>query len=368
MTVAEPEPSRTGFYECARADGGSFVAYGGWWLAAEFSGVEEEYWAVRRGVGMSDPTGIAKWHVSGPDAPRAVDWLCTSPMAALAIGQARYSPVCDEDGRMTTDLVAFRLGADEYWLMPTVELDSELVAQLQARWDVELENVIERLDILQIQGPRSREIVHELCGEGAAQLRFYRFLPEPIEIAGAPAWVSRTGYSGELGWELFCAPEHGPAIWKAVREADDVVPYGFRAVGKLRVESGLVSPRDAPPGTRSPYAVGLDRFVRFDGRDFLGRQALLRDRDQERRTLATLRFDGDDLPKSGAAIRANGAEVGEVTSPSRSPVYGNIAFAVIDRDLALEGTSVRVESDGSSLAAQVTQTPIGDPGRQRPRG
>jgi glycine cleavage system T protein (aminomethyltransferase) len=363
MTVAEPEPRKTGFHEACVAEGGSFVAFRGWWLAAEFSGVEEEYWALRRRAGMSDPAALPKWRVSGPDASRCVDWLCTNPLSTGEVGQARYSPVCDENGKMTTDLVAFRLGADEYWLMPTIEFDAELLAELRGRWDVELENVIERLDTLQVQGPLSRRIVGSVCDEAAAKLPFYRFLPEPIEVAGVQAWVSRTGYSGEIGYEVFCAPEDGPAIWRAFREADGVVPNGFRAIAIVRVEAGLVSLLETPPGKRSPYEVSLDRFVRFDGREFRGGEALLRARDEEHRGLATLRFD-DGLPERGAVVRTAGAVVGEVTSPCRSPGFGSIALAVVARDAAVEGARVEVDS----LVGYVAPTPISDPERRRPRG
>jgi aminomethyltransferase len=367
MTVAEPEPRKTGFYESCLAEGGSFVQFRGWWLPAEFSGVEEEYWALRRRAAISDPAALPKWRVSGPDASRCVDWLCTNPMSAIDVGQARYSPVCDEDGRMTTDLVAFRLGADEYWLMPTLEFEDDLLAQLTGRWHVELENIIARLDILQVQGPLSRRVVGSVCGEEAAKLSFYRFLPEPIRIGGAEAWISRTGYSGEIGYEIFCAPEHGPAIWRAFRETGDVVPNGFRAIATIRVEAGLVAPLDAPAGKRSPYEVSLDRFVGFDGRDFRGREPLLRAREQNRRGLATLRFD-DGLPGRGAIVRAAGAAVGEVTSPARSPGFGSIALAVVDRDAAVEGARLEVETEGPSLVGYVTPTPISDPERRRPRG
>jgi len=366
MSVAEPEPRKTGFYESCLAEGGSFVRFRGWWLAAEFSGVEEEYWALRRGAAMSDPAALPKWRVSGPDASRCVDWLCTNPLSAMEVGQARYSPVCDENGKMTTDLVAFRLDADEYWLMPTIEFEAELLAELRSRWEVTLENIIERLDTLQVQGPLSRRIVGSVCGEEAAKLRFYRFLPAPIEIAGAQAWISRTGYSGEIGYEIFCAPEDGPAIWRAFREADDVIPNGFRAIATIRVEAGLVSPLETPPGKRSPYEVSLDRFVCFDGREFCGREALLRAREQERRGLATLRFD-DGLPGREAVVRAAGTVVGEVTSPSQSPGFGSIALAVIDRHAAVDGARVEVETDERPLVGYVTPTPISDPERRRPR-
>jgi len=361
------DPRKTGFYESCLDEGGSFVEFRGWWLPADFSGVEEEYWALRRRAGISDPAALPKWRLAGPDASRCADWLCTNPMATIEIGQARYSPVCDEDGKMTTDLIAFRLGRDEYWLMPTVDFDADLVGELRGQWDVELEDVIERLDILQVQGPLSRRVVGSVCGEEAAGLRFYRFLPQPIEIAGAQAWISRTGYSGEIGYEVICAPEHGPAIWRAFRETGEVVPHGFRVIARLRVEAGLVSPLDAPPGKRSPYELSLDRFIRFDGRDFRGRESLLRAREQVRRGLATLRFDGG-LPKTGAVVRAAGAVVGEVTSPCESPGFGSIALAVVDRDAAVEGARVEVETEEGSLAGSGAPTPISDPERRRPRG
>jgi aminomethyltransferase len=367
MTVAEPEPRKTGFYESCLADGGSFVSFRGWWLPAEFSGVEEEYWALRRRAGMSDPAAIEKWRVSGPDASRCVDWLCTNPLSGSDIGQARYSPVCNQDGTMLTDLIAFRLGADEYWLMPTLDFDADLLAELRGRFEVELENIIERLDILQVQGPLSRRVVSSVCGEEAAKLRFYRFLPEPIQIAGAQAWISRTGYSGEIGYEIFCAPEDGSAIWQAFRETGDVIPNGFRAIATIRVEAGLVSPLETPQGKRTPYEVSLDRFVRFDDREFCGREALLRVREQEHPGLATLRFD-NGLPERGAVVRTAGTVVGEVTSPCQSPGFGSIALAVVDRNAAVEGARVEVETEEGSLAGYVAPTPISDPERRRPRG
>lgn len=368
MTVAESEPRKTGFYESCLADGASFVQAQGWQIAAEFSGVEEEYWALRRRAGMSDPAALPKWRVSGPDASRCVDWLCTSPLSAVDIGQARYAAVCNEDGMMLTDLIAFRLGADDYLLMPTLDFETDLLAEVDGRWRVEFEDIIERLDVLQVQGPLSRRVIGSVCGEDAAKLRFYRFLPEPIEIAGAQAWVSRTGYSGEIGYEIFCRPEHGDAIWRALRETGVVVQHGFRAISKLRVEAGLIAAGlDARPGQRSPYELSLDRFIRFDGRGFRGRESLLRAREQERRGLATLRFD-DGLPERGAAVRAAGALIGEVTSPCQSPGFGSIALAVVNRDAAVEGARVEVEAEGHSLVGYVAPTPIGDPQRRRPRG
>jgi aminomethyltransferase len=227
---------------------------------------------------------------------------------------------------------------------------------------------------LQVQGPKSREILAPITeGADLAQLRYFRFV-EDAKVGGIPCLVSRTGYSGELGYELYCKPEHAADLWNAVLDAgrpQGMLPIGLSAIEMIRIESGLLFPDiDYFPHKTDPYEVRLDRMVKLDKPgDFVGKEALRRlGPEGTARLLTTLKIDADETPEYGAAVTREGREVGIVRSPAKSPTFGEqIAMAAIDRDLNSEGTEVDVALGDGTVTATVAAFPLYDTEKTRPR-
>jgi aminomethyltransferase len=209
-----------------------------------------------------------------------------------------------------------------------------------------------------------------LSSADVSTLGYYRFLPEPIEVAGLPVIVARCGYSGELGYELYCEPRHAEGVWRALLDTGRVTPYGLNAVETLRQESGLIFiGYDYFPGETDPYEVGLDRVAKLDKPEFRGRDALRSIAASPRRRITTLVVEGDEVPDYGAPVTQGGREVGVLRSPSASPTLGRvIGLAVLDHELTAAGTRVEVElPSGASVPATVDTYPVYDPDKLRPR-
>jgi aminomethyltransferase len=212
-------------------------------------------------------------------------------------------------------------------------------------------------------------------GADVNSLRYFRFAHEGVKVAGVPCWVSRTGYSGELGFEVYCSVEDAPTVWHAVIAAGEphgLKPIGLSAIETLRIESGLLFPDiDYFPHNTDPFEVRLDNVVKLDkSGDFVGREALREiARNGTARLLTTLRIDGDEVPEYGAAVTQNGREVGIVRSPCQSPTFDMavIGMASIDRDLVNDGQRVEVALGDGTAGATVAPFPIYDTDKRRPR-
>ncbi len=220
---------------------------------------------------------------------------------------------------------------------------------------------------LGINGPRSRELLASLTEADVSGLRYFRFWPDLVDVAGVPCWVSRTGYSGELGYELFCAPDGAEQLWAAVVGAG-ARPYGLAAVETVRIESGLIFiGYDYFQHETSPYDMGLDKMIRFDGPDFSGKAALQAEATSPPNRFVTLVVDGD-VPEYGAAVTKGGEQVGTLTSPCESPTLGTvIGLSVLRSDLARDGERLEVAVGDGTAAATVSPVPIYDTEKTRPR-
>lgn len=359
---------RTAFDRVQREQGGELVDWEGWYWPNHFGDPLAEHRAVREDVGVWDASPLRKWELTGPDALAAADRVFTNDMRGLELGQVRYAPFCDERGKMVGDGTVFRLAEDRCWAITALDSDLDHIREVTDGLDVAVEARTPELPQLGLNGPRSRELLASLCDADVAGLRYFRFWPEEVRVGGVPCRVSRTGYSGELGYELFCAPEHAEDLWAAVTGAG-ARPYGLAAVETIRIESGLIFiGYDYFQGETSPYDVGLDAVIRLDAGDFRGREALAAEAASPPNRFVTLVVDGP-VPEYGAAVTRDGERVGTLTSPCESPTLGRvIGLTVLRADLAREGERVEVAVEGGAAPATVGPLPIYDPGKTRPRG
>jgi aminomethyltransferase len=366
--MSTTEIVRTAFDRVQRELGCEFMDWEGWYWPNHFGDAGAEHRAVREDVGVWDESPLRKWDFRGADALVAADRIFTNDMASLEVGQVRYAPFCDENGKMVGDGTVFNFGGDRAWVITALDSDLDHFTEVVKGLDVSIEPITEQLPHVQLQGPRSREVLAGLTDADVAGLRYFRFWPDQITVGGVPAWVSRTGYSGELGYEIFCAPEHAEDLWAAVTAAG-AKPYGLAAVETLRIESGLIFiGYDYFQHETDPFDMSLDKVIRLDAGDFHGRSALAETAKAPPRRLVTLQLDGSDVPEYGAAVMVDGDAAGTLTSPCESPALGRvIAMAVLETRFAEPGTRVDVAVGGAMAPATVETLPIYDPEKKRPR-
>ncbi|MER3410622.1 MAG: aminomethyltransferase, partial [Thermoleophilia bacterium] len=315
---------KTAFDRPQRELGCEFMEWEGWYWPNHFGDPVAEHHAVRTAVGVWDASPLRKWDFRGPDALAAADRIFTNDMLGLDVGQVRYGAFCDENGKMVGDGTVFRFAQDHAWVITALDSDLDHFRQVVGGMDVAIEPITERLPHVQLQGPASRDLLAGLANADVRSLRYFRFFPEQVEVGGVPCFVSRTGYSGELGYEIFCAPEHAEALWAALVGAG-AKPYGLAAVETLRIESGLIFiGYDYFQHETNPFDVSLDKVIRLDTGDFWGKAALVETAKSPPRRMVTLAVEGDDVPEYGAAVTKNGEPAGTLTSPCLSPTLGNV--------------------------------------------
>lgn len=364
---------------------------------------ELEYFALRHRAGLLDVSPLQKLAVEGPDAAEFLATLLCRDPRKLRRGQVGYGPWCDARGRVVDDGTLTRLGKERYRLT-SVEPALAWFSEHRDGWDVELHDETEATAALALQGPTSRRILVDLCGTDIEGLRFFRALD--TESAGIPVTVTRTGYTGDLGYELWVAAEEAPALWDALMENGSphgITPVGLDALDVTRIEAGFVllgvdyrSARHAATfeQTSSPYELGLGWAVDLDRGPFLGREAL----EREARSGSPWAFVGLEIDypalealwvRRGLPIElphaawrqavpvyrrglgpVPGSQVGQATSGVWSPIcQRNLALATVARDCARPGTQleieVTVEYVRERVPARVVETPFFDPERKR---
>ncbi len=376
--ISTGELHRTAFDTLQREAGATWTDWEGWAWAADFGDPLAESRATRTACSLWDESPLRKWDLRGRDAVALADALFTNDMAALENGQVRYGALCDEQGKMVMDGTIFRLAEDHCLSVTSYDSDLAWFRQVAADrgLEVEVEDRTAQMPHLQVQGPNSREVLGPITeGADVTALRYFRFVHEGVRVGGVPCWLSRTGYSGELGFEVYCAVEDAPALWNAIVKAGEphgLSPIGLSAIEILRIESGLLFPDvDYFPHQTDPFEVRLDKVVKPDKpSDFVGRDALREIAAQgTSRLLTTLRIDGDQVPEYGAAVTRDGQEVGILRSPCQSPTFDMsvIGMAAVDRDLAQEGVRLDVALGDGVVGATVAPFPLYDTDKRRPR-
>ena len=376
----------TGFHSRTSEHTRNFTEYAGYWLANSYTrhGALDEYWACREGVAVIDLSPLRKYEVTGPDAAHLMQYCVTRDMSRLAVGQVVYTAMCYENGGMIDDGTVFRLGQDNFrWIGGSDDSGLWLREQaanlgLQA-W---VRNSTEQLHNLQVQGPKSRDLLKKIIWTRPDQatveeLGWFRFSIARIgDEHGIPLVLSRTGYTGELGYEVFCHPKDAPAVWDAIWEAGrefDLTPLGLEALDMLRVEAGLIFAGYEFSDQTDPFEAGIGFTVPLKTKedDFVGRASLIRRKENPQRVLVGLELAGDELAANGDCVNIGRNQVGEITSAVRSPVLRkNLALARIQVEHGEIGTEVEVgKLDGKQkrLPAKVVSFPFYDPTKSRVR-
>ncbi len=354
---------RTPLYAAHVKAGARLVPFGGWEMPVQYTGIVEEHRATRAAVGIFDVSHMGEFEVEGLEAPAALQELTTNDVGALAVGQVQYSVLCYPDGGIVDDLTVYRFGPERFMITvnaSNIDKDWAWVTEHgpQASW----RNVSAETALVAVQGPRAEALVGRLAeGADVAAIGYYRFARG--RVAGAPAVISRTGYTGEDGFELYVGAADAEHLWAALLvegARHGVAMVGLGARDTLRLEMKYALYGNDIDATTTPLEAGLGWVVKLDKGEFIGRAALERVRKEGPvRKLVGLEMTERAVARHGYPVIKDGAAIGLVTSGSYGPsVDKYIAMAYVATSHAAVGTEIGVEIRGQVKTARVVRTPF----------
>lgn len=384
---SEPRMTKeTAFHERTSALTGNFVEYRGYWLPQTFTanGAIDEYWACRKAAVIMDLSPLRKFEVTGPDAETLMNYAVTRDMTKLSIGQVVYTAMCYPTGGMLDDGTVYRLGRDQFRWIGGEEYGGEWLREQAEKLGLQvmIRSSTDQIHNVAVQGPNSRDILKRIIWTPphetpVADLPWFRFTVGRIGgPEGIPVVVSRTGYTGELGFEVFCNVKDGSAVWDAIWENGQdlgLTPMGLDALDMVRIEAGLIFAGYDFCDQTDPFEAGIGFTVPLKSKeaDFIGREALVRRKETPARKFVGLDVDANTTIGHGDGIFLGRGQVGEITSAMRSPLLGkNIALARVDPTVAAPGTELQVgKLDGQQMRLPATVVTLShyDPKKTRPQ-
>ncbi|MDO3409064.1 glycine cleavage system aminomethyltransferase GcvT [Saccharibacillus sp. CPCC 101409] len=341
------------------------IDFGGWELPVQFSGIQKEHEAVRERAGLFDVSHMGEFLLSGEGACEAISFLTTGGIAALEDGQAVYTFMCYENGGVVDDLIVYRIREEDYMLVVNagnIDKDADWIKSRLPE-SVDFRDVSDGTALIALQGPASLPILKKVCGDkGLDDLKPFHFI-ETGEFEGTMAYISRTGYTGEDGFEIYAAAEHAPAIWRGLIAAGEefgLLPCGLGARDTLRFEAKLPLYGQELSADITPLEAGLGYFVKLGKGDFIGREALAAQKEAGApRKLVGLEMIDRGIARSHYPVFAGGRQIGEVTTGTQSPTLKrNLALALIEAEFAPLGTKIEVEIRGKRLQAEIVKAPF----------
>ncbi|WP_371527046.1 glycine cleavage system aminomethyltransferase GcvT [Streptomyces sp. NBC_01283] len=368
-------PRLTALDAVHRALGATMTDFAGWDMPLRYASERDEHNAVRTKAGLFDLSHMGEITVTGPQAVDLLNFALVGNIGSIGVGRARYTMICAEDGGILDDLIVYRLGdaeAPEYMVVANASNAQVVLDALTARadgFDAEVRDDRDAYALLAVQGPESPGILKSVTDADLDGLKYYAGLPGTV--AGVPALIARTGYTGEDGFELFVAPGDAEKLWGALMEAGEsvgLVPAGLSCRDTLRLEAGMPLYGHELTAELTPFDAGLGRVVKFEKTSqsdtFVGRAALAAAAERAEtappRKLVGLIAEGRRVPRAGFPVVADGKVIGEVTSGAPSPTLGKpIAIAYVDPAHAAPGTEgVGVDIRGTHEPYEVVALPF----------
>jgi len=361
--TSETNSQRTPLFDSHVRAGGKIVDFAGWQLPVQYTGLMEEHRAVRTAAGLFDVSHMGEFKVSGPRAESFLQQLTPNDVSKLTQGRIHYSGLLTGSGTYVDDLLVYRVAEEEFMLVVNAANSNKDFAWLEERSpaDVNLEDVSADYALLALQGPRAEEILAQTTEVDLSPIRYYRF--ELADIAGHQAIVSRTGYTGEDGFELYLSPTSAPAVWDRLLEAGEphgLIPAGLGARDTLRLEAAMALYGHEIDDTTTPLDAGLGWVVKLAKGDFLGRDVLVAQKEQGLdKKLVGFEMVGRGIGRQGYEVLENGEVVGRVTSGSFSPTLEKaIGMAYVPPRLAEAGTEIEIQVRKNAVPARVVPIPF----------
>ncbi|PAD31099.1 glycine cleavage system aminomethyltransferase GcvT [Paenibacillus sp. 7523-1] len=340
------------------------IDFGGWELPVQFSGIQKEHEAVRERAGLFDVSHMGEFTVQGEQAEAFLQKLTTNDVTALVPGQAQYTLMCYPDGGVVDDLLVYKLEDQHYMLVVNASNIDKDWAWLQEHMvpGVSMTNDSAETALLALQGPLAADIIGKVTDTDVSIIEPFRFV-QNAEVCGVKLLLSRTGYTGEDGFELYVQADQAAAVWNGLMEAGadhGLVPAGLGARDTLRFEAKMPLYGQELSPTISPLEAGVGMFVKLNAGPFIGHEALLQQKnDGPARKLVGIEVLERGIPRPHYPIYSEGVQIGEVTTGTQSPTLKrNLGLALIDSKYAALGTQLEIEIRGKKLKAEVVKTPF----------
>ncbi|HEX4963912.1 MAG TPA: glycine cleavage system aminomethyltransferase GcvT [Thermoanaerobaculia bacterium] len=361
MPEAEPL-KRTPLYECHLEAGAKMVDFAGWEMPVQYQGVIDEHRAVRTAAGLFDVSHMGEVRVRGTGAEAFLQRLTPNDVSKLVPGRAHYSGLLTDQGTYVDDILIYRLAADDFLVVVNASNAGRDFQWIAARAhadgaDAEVANQSDQYALLALQGPQALSLLAPLATPGIGEIKYYGF--RQGEVAGVPALISRTGYTGEDGFELYLAPADAAVVWRRLVAAG-AVPAGLGARDTLRLEAAMALYGHEIDETTTPFEAGLAWVVKLDKGEFAGRAALLAQKAAGTpRQLVGFEVEGRGIARQGHGAVSNGERVGAVTSGTWSPTFEKaLGMAYVPPALAAPGTRLALDVRGKTLPAAVVELPF----------
>lgn len=357
---------RTPLFEVYKQYGGKTIDFGGWELPVQFSSIKEEHEAVRTKAGLFDVSHMGEIEVKGDNSLPYLQKMMTNDVSKLKIGGAQYTAMCYENGGTVDDLLIYKLAENDYLLVvnaSNIEKDFDWLQQ-HVEEGVSLNNISEGMAQLALQGPLAEQVLQKLVdGTNLSEIGFFKF-QQDVKIAGKKALVSRTGYTGEDGFEIYCNSEDVVDLWNSILETgkeDGVLPCGLGSRDTLRFEATLALYGQELSPEISPLEAGIGFAVKLNKEeDFIGKSVLKEQKENGvPRKLVGLEMIDRGIPRHGYAVFSGEKTIGEVTTGTQSPTLKkNIGLALVDKEFGVLDTELDVEIRGKKVKAKVVPTPF----------
>ena len=346
------ENKRTCLYDKHVALGALMSPFGGFDMPIQYSTIVDEHQAVRQSCGVFDVSHMGEVLISGPDAERYVNHIFTNDVRGIADGKILYGMMCYEDGGVVDDLLVYKMSDDRFFLVinaANIDKDWAWIQQQATGYDVRLEHQSEQYGELAVQGPESEKVMQEVLGIDCAELAFYTFKQLGDVI------VSRTGYTGEDGFEIYATPYYINTCWDKLMASGRCKPCGLGCRDTLRFEVGLPLYGDELSADITPVMAGLSMFVKLDKEEFIGRDALARQKaDGPAKKLVGIELADKAIPRHGYTVLKDGEPIGEVTTGYHTiSTDKSVCMALIDARHAALGTPVEIQIRKKTFAGTV---------------
>ncbi|PHK49768.1 glycine cleavage system aminomethyltransferase GcvT [Staphylococcus edaphicus] len=354
------ELKKTPLYQTFVDSGAKIVEFGGWAMPVQFSSIKEEHNAVRTEIGLFDVSHMGEIIIKGPDAAKLVQYLLSNDTENLTTTKAQYTALCNENGGIIDDLITYKLEENVYLLVVNAgntEKDFEWMKKKSSEFEAEVLNVSSEYGQLAIQGPKARDLVQQHVNTNIIEMKPFEF-KQDVDFFGKNIILSQSGYTGEDGFEIYCAADDAPYLWNEILKYN-VTPCGLGARDTLRLEAGLPLHGQDLSETITPYEAGIAFAAKpLIEADFIGKDVLKdqKENGSKRRTVGLEMID-KGIPRTGYEVYdLDGNQIGEVTSGTQSPLTGkSIGLALIDRNVFEMGKEVIVQVRKRQVRAKIVK-------------
>lgn len=354
---------KTPLYDCHVQSEGKIVPFAGYLLPVQYkSGVIAEHMAVRNAAGLFDVSHMGEVILKGKDAFNNVQMLVTNDCGRMKDGQVKYSPMCNEEGGVIDDLLIYRINDEKYLIIVNASNRQKDVDWMRGHLsgDVELKDISDDMSLIALQGPQAMAIIGKISNMEDLPEKYYTF-KENVDISGISCMVSKTGYTGEDGYEICCKNEDAVRLWDLLLSEgseNGLIPCGLGARDTLRLEAGMPLYGHEMDDNISPLEVGLGFAVKLNKENFIGKKGII-DRGTPTKTRVGLKITGRGIARENCPVFYEGKEIGKTSSGTHSPYLAYpIAMALIDLEVSSIGTSLEVDVRGRRISAEIVQLPF----------